>query len=278
MKRTIFAAIAMLLCAALIAGCAGKAPDARPAGETAFGSEAGSMIPLRIGSEPGSAAVPSEKETASTASAPRTAASTTLTTVSASTTATTSTTVVRTTVPATAARSSTTRSAPARQVTTRSVTTRPVTTTRHATTRPAATRPVATTATPTTAARDSVTILIECADILDHRDKLRKAAAPFVPEDGVILAPTRVELADGDTVFDVLTRVCEANDVQLEYTFSLGFNTYYIEGIAQLYEKDCGSRSGWIYEVNGVMPNVGASAFTLSPGDEIAWRYSCEEK
>lgn len=31
--------------------------------------------------------------------------------------------------------------------------------------------------------------------------------------------------------------------------------------------------SGWLYAVNGQMPSVGASNYTLSPGDYVQWFY-----
>ena len=37
----------------------------------------------------------------------------------------------------------------------------------------------------------------------------------------------------------------------------------------RLYEKDFASTSGWIYRVNGEMPNVGIGAYTVNDGDEI---------
>ena len=50
----------------------------------------------------------------------------------------------------------------------------------------------------------------------------------------------------------------------------------YIEGIANLYEFDCGPLSGWMYQVNGWFPNYGCSRYQMQDGDNIAWVYTCD--
>ena len=84
-----------------------------------------------------------------------------------------------------------------------------------------------------------------------------------------------MEITAGETVFDVLKRACSAYGIQLEYSWSPMYNTYYVEGINNLYEFDCGSESGWMYKVDGWFPNYGCSAYTLSGGESIVWCYTC---
>lgn len=105
------------------------------------------------------------------------------------------------------------------------------------------------------------TITIVCDTILDNIGKLNKEKAPFVPKDAVILPQTRVSFAEGDTVFDVLQKVCTAADIQLEYSWTPAYDSGYIEGINHLYEFDCGSQSGWMYKVNDWFPNYGWMAW-----------------
>lgn len=119
------------------------------------------------------------------------------------------------------------------------------------------------------------TLTIDCRTILDNKDKLDPAKAEFVPEDGVVLAPTEVPFAEGETVFDVLQRACTAYDLQLEYSWTPIYDAYYIEGINHIYEFDCGSESGWMFKVNGWFPNYGCSSYTLEEGDDIVWNYTC---
>lgn len=105
---------------------------------------------------------------------------------------------------------------------------------------------------------------------------MEEAKAPYVPEDGVILPVTTVEFAPGETVFQVLQRVCEASELQLEYSWTPLYDSYYVEGINHLYEFDCGFESGWMYKVDGWFPNYGCSAYELQGGEEIVWYYTCK--
>ena len=122
---------------------------------------------------------------------------------------------------------------------------------------------------------ESCTITIVCDTILGNLDKLKDGKEAFVPSNGVILDVSTVQLKNGDTVFDVLQRVCSLANIQLEYSYS-AYESYYIEGINNLYEFDCGTQSGWMYKVNEVFPNFGCSACYLSDGDEIVFCYTCE--
>ena len=106
-------------------------------------------------------------------------------------------------------------------------------------------------------------------------DKLDPAKVEFVPSSGVILYPVTVQFTPGETVFDVLKRVCSNRGISLEYSWTPLYNSYYIEGIHQLYEFDCGYESGWMYRVNGSYPNYGCSDYTLKDGDNIVWAYTC---
>ena len=119
------------------------------------------------------------------------------------------------------------------------------------------------------------TITIRCDTIFDNADALEAAKAPYVPEDGEILPVTTVEFTPGETVFQVLQRVCEASELQLEYSWTPLYDSYYVEGINHLYEFDCGFESGWMYKVDGWFPNYGCSAYELKGGEEIVWCYTC---
>lgn len=131
-------------------------------------------------------------------------------------------------------------------------------------------------------------VSIECTSVLNNLDKLKKGKEPFVPADGVILAPTVWEFETGDSAFDVLKNVCashkcsagckycENGGIQLEYSFNPGFGSYYAEGIHQLYEKDCGPRSGWTYRVNGTRPDVVYGSYRVKDSDRIEWIYECD--
>lgn len=122
----------------------------------------------------------------------------------------------------------------------------------------------------------SCTVTIRCDTILDNFDELDPAKAPYVPDSGCILPVTTVEFAEGETVFDVLDRVCGQYGIQIEYSWTPMYDSYYIEGINNLYEFDCGYESGWMYKVNGWFPNYGCSSYTLTGGESIVWCYTCK--
>lgn len=64
------------------------------------------------------------------------------------------------------------------------------------------------------------TITIVCDTILDNTNNLNEEKAPFVPINGTILPKTKVSFTEGDTVFEVLNKVCEAADIQIEYSWT----------------------------------------------------------
>lgn len=74
---------------------------------------------------------------------------------------------------------------------------------------------------------------------MNNWDSLEPEKAGYVPSDGVLLYPITVEFEDGETVFDILNRVCASAGIQLEYSWTPMYNSYYVEGIGNLYEFDC---------------------------------------
>ncbi|WP_211222559.1 S-layer homology domain-containing protein [Paenibacillus daejeonensis] len=91
---------------------------------------------------------------------------------------------------------------------------------------------------------------------------------------GTVLAPTTVTLQAGDTAWSVLQRTLDARNIPYESRFSGEFGSVYVESIAGDGEFDHGEGSGWMYNVNGTYPNVGASAYIVKSGDSIQWRYT----
>lgn len=119
-------------------------------------------------------------------------------------------------------------------------------------------------------------ISISCQTILDNMDSLKSNKASIVPSDGWVLKAVEVEFKDGQTVFDVLQEVTRKYGIHMEYSKSPMYNSMYIEGIANLYEFDCGDLSGWMYKVNDVFPNYGCSLYKVQDGDVISWVYTCD--
>jgi len=120
------------------------------------------------------------------------------------------------------------------------------------------------------------TLTVRCDTILGNMELLDKEKAQLVPEDGIIYAEKEVVFYEGESVFDVLLRVMRENKIHLEYESTPSLNSTYIEGIANIYEFDCGSMSGWIYKVNEKSQNFGCSDYILKDDDFVEWIYSCD--
>ena len=119
------------------------------------------------------------------------------------------------------------------------------------------------------------TLSIRCDTIINNISWLDKEKTELVPKDGVIFAEQTVMFYDGETVFNLLTREMKKNKIHMEATKTPVYNSAYIEGIANLYEYDCGELSGWVYRVNGHFPNYGCSKYQLKDGDRVEFMYTC---
>lgn len=120
------------------------------------------------------------------------------------------------------------------------------------------------------------TISIRCDTILDNIDLLKKGKESIIPKDGTILAVTSVRFSEGESVFDVLKRITTEKRIHMEAEYTPIYNSAYIEGIANIYEFDCGGLSGWRYKVNDVLEGYGCSSYVLKDGDKIEWVYTCD--
>lgn len=118
---------------------------------------------------------------------------------------------------------------------------------------------------------------ISCATVLDNMELLDPEKAELIPSDGVLFARKEVTFYEGESVFNVLQRELKQAGIQMEHSTTPVYNSAYIEGLANLYELDCGPLSGWMYQVNGWYPNYGSSRYQLQAGDEIQWLYSCDQ-
>lgn len=110
-----------------------------------------------------------------------------------------------------------------------------------------------------------VTMTIRCDTIAGENE--------YAPADGIIFETTDFELAEGETVWDILTQAAQTYSIQIDSTNG---NMVYVAGINYLYEFDFGDLSGWIYHVNGVAPSVGCAEYKLKDGDKIEWLYTRE--
>lgn len=120
-------------------------------------------------------------------------------------------------------------------------------------------------------------ITIECKTALEKKNKgeLKDSVASVIPDDGYILPKTEVILEKGDTVLSALLRTTREKKIHTSYQGQTSYGTAYVEALGNLFEKDCGKKSGWMYYVNSKYPNYGCSAYKLKGGEDIVWIYTC---
>ncbi len=122
----------------------------------------------------------------------------------------------------------------------------------------------------------SCTLSVKCDAIIDNIEMLNPEKRDIVPQNGVIFAEQTVVFYEDESVFNLLVREMKKNKIHLEFVNTPIYNSAYIESIANLYEKDCGKNSGWLYLVNGQSPSYGCSNYKLKEGDKVEWVYFCD--
>ncbi len=120
------------------------------------------------------------------------------------------------------------------------------------------------------------TFSVECSTILNNLGELNSEKLDVLPADGIIFPATEVIFYEGESVYDVLQRICKENNIHMEASWTPMYNSAYVEGIHNLYEFDCGNLSGWMYRVDGWYPNYGCSRYQLKDGEVVEWRYTCD--
>ena len=98
--------------------------------------------------------------------------------------------------------------------------------------------------------------------------------AEHIPADGVLLTESTFPIAEGDTVYTILTDAARSHGIHMESSGANGL--MYIHGIGNIYEFDFGDLSGWIYSVNGESASVGCDQRIVTDGDRIEWHYTLE--
>ncbi|MDR1495573.1 MAG: DUF4430 domain-containing protein [Clostridiales Family XIII bacterium] len=107
----------------------------------------------------------------------------------------------------------------------------------------------------------TVSIAVDCLTLFDGDPAL----AEQVSSDGVMLSQKDVTVKVGASVYDVL----KASGVAF-------VGKAYISSIRGLSEGDGGSKSGWLYNVNGVYPSIGVTKHTVESGDSVQFRYTLD--
>lgn len=202
--------------------------------------------------------------------------STTLTETSTTgTTTTSSSTSPEQTTTTSGSTTSTTSASTHTSSTTPAPTTVPTTTTVAPTTTTTAPPPTTTTTTaptPTPIPAVEFTIYVE-QKLLDNPDLLNNEIArnTVVAYNGVFRSRSLVAFEEGMTPLSLLELVARQENIPI--TVEQQFLGAYVSSINLLAEHMAGGISGWTYEVNGIQPVDGASAYELQAGDVVEWIY-----
>lgn len=109
----------------------------------------------------------------------------------------------------------------------------------------------------------------------DHYELLPKnlQSDKYVPASGVLLNNAKIEIKEGDTAWDAISKLRSKYGIYINYEKNPMYGIYII-GINHINEKQAGSLSGWMYTVNGVKAPVGVGSYELKDGDRIELQYS----
>ena len=119
------------------------------------------------------------------------------------------------------------------------------------------------------------TIAIDCSSISGN-GALTAAGFPELEPyaaNPTILGARNITVVDtnGDGrvgVDEAIKQACDSNGIQYEFKGSS-----YVRGINYLYEFNAGPNSGWMYKVNGRIPNKGCNSYYLKGNEDILWYY-----
>lgn len=121
--------------------------------------------------------------------------------------------------------------------------------------------------------KETVSVVVECSELLSNMEFLKEEKRLLVPENGIIFSKNEIAVQENESAFDILKRELINAGIHIEFSLSPVYNSVYIEGINNIYEFDCGERSGWKYYVNGKYPPVASSEYKVKPDDKIVFTY-----
>ena len=74
---------------------------------------------------------------------------------------------------------------------------------------------------------------------------------------------------EGSTVLEATELYCVSHDM----TITIEKKGSYVTEINGFTQGDYTDTTGWVFTVNGEMPDVGAGEITVEEGDEIVWSF-----
>lgn len=118
----------------------------------------------------------------------------------------------------------------------------------------------------------NVHIQIRCDEVAEAPEILTDPAlAEYIPEDGIALVRLKYIAKEGDSVLQILEKICKNNNIEVKKT-----EDGLIEAIGYLKNGDCGEGSGWVYTVNGDLMSDNPADCKVKDGDEIVWAFTLD--
>lgn len=116
-----------------------------------------------------------------------------------------------------------------------------------------------------------VSLSIDCKNAIAYGILDNPNFADILPQNGIIYANGSLEAEEGESVLNLLKRTLKANNM----VYTIQNSSGYVRNIAGLSEFDCGQQSGWMYKVNGKLPNFSCKYYDLQAGDRVEFVYTC---
>lgn len=117
-----------------------------------------------------------------------------------------------------------------------------------------------------------VYVQIRCDEVSEAPEKLTdQALVGYIPEDGVAMARLKYIANEGDSVLEILEKICKNNNIEMKET-----EDGHIDAIGNLKTGDCGEGSGWVYLVNGKQRSEKPADCKVTDGDEIVWAFTLD--
>lgn len=115
------------------------------------------------------------------------------------------------------------------------------------------------------------TVEVRCDTVTGNPDALvNQDNLSIIPADGVGVAEMKIIANEGDTVFDVTSKMAQVSGIDFVES------NKYITQIGKLAVGDCGAYSGWLFTVNGEFVMDGAEKIEVQDGDKIVWLYTID--
>ncbi len=126
----------------------------------------------------------------------------------------------------------------------------------------------------------TATVSIDCKDVIKNIETLDNSVkkSGIIPDNGYFLKDYKASVSKNETAYSLILKVTKSNNIQIDCLSpeESSYNTAYVKSIGNLYEKDCGKNSGWIFFVNGKSSQVGCSDYYVKNNDVIEFTYICD--